>query len=114
VSCGLPRVQERHSRIFWVASTLLILNLLDGIFTLAAVHAGVASEANPLMAAPLSWGSLYFILIKTTLVSAGVLLLWRRQNRPLAVAGLYAATALYAGVLAYHLSAISLWSSRLS
>jgi hypothetical protein len=113
VSFALPRAQQRAPRIFRVAAALLILNLLDGIFTLAAVHAGAASEANPLMAASMSWGSLHFILIKTALVSAGVLLLWRRRNRALAVAGLYAVTALYAGVLAYHLSAIGLWTSRL-
>ena len=114
VSYALPRVQEEPvPRLFWVAAALLVLNLLDGVFTLAAVHAGAASEANPIMAAPLGWGSVYFILIKTAMVSAGVLLLWRRRHRRLAIAGLYGATALYAAVFAYHLSAVSLWASRL-
>jgi Mn2+/Fe2+ NRAMP family transporter len=102
---------ERTGPFYWAAA-LLIMNLLDGIFTLAAVHAGAASEANPLMQLPLHWGAVWFIAVKTGLVSAGVLMLWRARERFLAHAGLVGLTLVYAGVVVYHLSAVSLWSDR--
>ena len=99
--------------LFYWASALLVMNLLDGIFTLTAVHAGAASEANPFMQLPLHWGSVWFIAIKTGLVSAGVLMLWRARERLLAHAGLIALTLVYTAVVGYHLSAIGHWSSRI-
>lgn len=99
--------------LFYWAAALLIMNLLDGVLTLAAVQAGAASEANPLMELPLSLGSVWFIAAKTGLVSAGVLMLWRARQRLLAHAGLVALTLVYAGVVAYHLSALGLWTDRL-
>lgn len=89
------------------------MNLLDGIFTLTAVYAGAASEANPVMRLPLNFGSVGFILVKTGLVSAGVLMLWRARHRLLAHAGLVSLTLVYTAVVGYHLSAISLWTGRL-
>jgi hypothetical protein len=89
------------------------MNLLDGIFTLAAVQVGAAAEANPLMELPLELGSVWFIIAKTGLVSAGVLMLWRARHRLLAHRGLIALTLFYAAVLAYHVSALGLWTDRL-
>jgi len=89
------------------------MNLLDGIFTLTAVQAGAAAEANPLMRLPLGWGSVWFILAKTGLVSAGVMMLWRVRQRLLAHAGLIGLTLVYAAVVVYHVSAFGLWSDRL-
>lgn len=89
------------------------MNLLDGIFTLAAVQVGAAAEANPLMELPLELGSVWFIIAKTGLVSAGVLMLWRARHRLLAHGGLIALTLFYAAVLAYHVSALGLWTDRL-
>lgn len=110
-----PVVQRAHAvpGLFYWAAALLIMNLLDGIFTLTAVHAGAASEANPLMRLPLHWGAVWFIAAKIGLVSAGVLLLWRARERLLAHAGLIALTLVYAAVVVYHLSALGLWSDRL-
>lgn len=89
------------------------MNLLDGIFTLAAVQVGAASEANPLMGLPLQLGSVWFIIAKTGLVSAGVLMLWRARHRGLAQGGLVALTLVYGAVLVYHVSALGLWTDRL-
>ena len=99
--------------MFYWASALLILNLLDGIFTVAAVQAGAATEANPLMQLPLALGSVWFILAKTGLVSAGVLMLWRVRQKFLAHAGLIGLALVYTVVVGYHLSALGLWSERL-
>lgn len=93
------------SRLFWIAAALLVLNLLDGLFTLLAVYAGAADEANPLMQGPLAHGPVMFILTKTALVSLGVLLLWRSRQRLLAAGGLVALSVVYTGVLIYHVSA---------
>jgi uncharacterized protein DUF5658 len=109
------RAREETVRggLFYWAAALLVMNLLDGIFTLTAVDAGAAAEANPLMQLPLHWGAVWFIAAKTGLVSAGVLLLWRARQRLLAHGGLIALTLVYAAVVAYHLSALGLWSDRL-
>lgn len=110
-----PRVHEETCRggLFYWAAALLIGNLLDGIFTLTAVHAGAAAEANPLMRLPLHWGAVWFIAAKTGLVSAGVLLLWRARERLLAQTGIVALALVYSAVVAYHLSALGLWGDRL-
>lgn len=105
---------DRDIALFWVASAILILNLLDAVLSLVAVHAGAATEANPLMAATLSWGAVWFILVKISLVSLGVLLLWRTRHVLLAAGGLVALCLLYVGLLAYHASAVGLVASRLT
>jgi hypothetical protein len=108
-----PRGDRSDRGLFYWAAALLIMNLLDGIFTLTAVQAGAASEANPIMELPLHWGSVWFIMAKTGLVSAGVLMLWRARQRWLAHAGLIGLTVVYAAVVGYHVSALGLWSDRL-
>ena len=55
---------------------LLVLNLLDGLFTLAFLQAGVAEEANPLMRMAYEHSPLAFMGIKLGLVNAGAALLW--------------------------------------
>lgn len=99
--------------MFYWAAALLVLNLIDGIFTLAAVQAGAASEANPIMSLPLELGAVWFIAAKTGLVSAGVLLLWRARDRLLAQGALIGLAVVYTGVVVYHLSALGLWTHRL-
>jgi hypothetical protein len=107
------RPVARQSPLFWIASAILVLNLFDAILTLTAVQAGAATEANPLMDASMAWGSVAFILVKMSLVSLGVTLLWQRRERPLAAAGLVALSVVYAGVIVYHLSAIGFVASRI-
>ena len=89
------------------------MNLLDGIFTLAAVQAGAASEANPIMSLPLELGSVWFIIAKTGLVSAGVLLLWRARHRLLAQRAVVGLALVYTAVVVYHVSALGFWTHRL-
>src|SRR5690606_11067220 len=49
---------------FWFAALIVVFNLLDAMLTLAVVHAVVATEANPLMAASLSLGDIPFLASK--------------------------------------------------
>jgi hypothetical protein len=102
--------RARAPFLYWVAAILLVFNLIDGMLTLAAVHAGAATEANPLLAGVLDQGAVWFIAVKTTLVSLGVLLLWLRRERILAAGGLCGAAVIYAGIIAHHLSGLPTWA----
>jgi hypothetical protein len=87
-----------------VAGTILVLNLLDGIFTLLFVTSGAAVEANPLMEVLLSHGALSFMIVKHMLVSLGILLLLRMSSNRLAKVGLCSVLPIYALLIAYHVS----------
>jgi hypothetical protein len=103
---GSRRPVRAQAGLFYLAAAILIFNLIDGIMTLAVVSAGAADEANPLMSVSLGWGSVWFIVVKTSLVSAGVWLLWQRRQRRLAHAALIGLAALYAMVLGYHVQSV--------
>ncbi|MEJ7600327.1 MAG: DUF5658 family protein [Kofleriaceae bacterium] len=85
---------------------MVILNLLDAIFTLCYTHSGVASESNPMMQVALAAHPVLFVLAKISLVSLGVLLLWRMRHVRAAAFGLIGTTAAYSLLLLYHLSAV--------
>ena len=88
------------------AAALLILNLLDAIFTIGFIQLGAAEEANPLMALPMADGPLAFMLIKLSLVSLCVTLLWRLQKHKSAIAGIFAGATVYGCLVAYHISSV--------
>lgn len=90
----------------YAAGAILILNLLDAIFTIGWVQLGAAEEANPLMALPLASGPLAFMVVKLSLVSLCVALLWRLRARPTAIAALYGGATVYTMLLAYHVSSV--------
>jgi hypothetical protein len=85
---------------------VLILNLLDALFTIGFVQLGAAEEANPLMAGPLAQSPLSFMLVKLSLVSLCVALLWRLRNHRSANAALFASAGVYMVLLAYHISSV--------
>jgi len=87
------------------AATILIFNLLDALFTLLFVTLGVAVEANPLMDEALS-SPMRFMIIKLSLVSLGVLLLWRMRARRTAAVALMGSALAYSSLMVYHLSAM--------
>jgi hypothetical protein len=89
-----------------LAAFIVVFNLVDALLTLAVVASGVAGEANPLMAASLTWGSVPFIAIKLALVSLGVYLLYLRRDRPLAHAALVGLTVVYGAIVLYHASSL--------
>ena len=88
------------------AAALLVLNLLDAMFTIGFIQLGAAEEANPLMALPMADGPLAFMLIKLSLVSLGVTLLWRLQRHRGAVIALCSGATVYAALVAYHISSV--------
>lgn len=100
-----PRYMQHGSR--WLRLLVLavvLLNLLDAVFTLVWVHTGVATEANALLAAALDYSTIAFMLAKLSVVSAGVLVLWKYRRRRLSVAGLTLVFVIYNALLIYHFS----------
>ncbi len=106
---GTRRLPDRSSRgLLSIPSfegglrILLMLNLFDALATLFWVEAGLATEANPVMAQALNLGPGLFILSKITLVSLAVGLLWRHRDRSFARISAVPLGVLYAGVAGSH------------
>jgi Domain of unknown function (DUF5658) len=97
----------RTRRIVEVAAAaVIVLNLLDAMFTLLWVRAGVATEANPFMDRAMAHGAVGFMTIKLALVSLCVGLLWRLRHRRAAAGALIASAVAYSSILVLHLSAV--------
>lgn len=86
-----------------IAKGLLVLNLIDGVFTLIWVEYFGAVERNVMLVDLVQTSALLFMLTKLTLVSLGTLFLWRNRNNPLAVICLFVAFFSYYLVLLLHL-----------
>ena len=93
--------------LWWMLSTVIVLNVIDAVFTIGWVEAGVATEANPFMAVLMEYPIL-FISIKMVLVSLGVILLWLRRHRPMAVIGIVLIFIVYYAILLHHLRSTSM------
>ncbi len=91
-----------------IAKWVLVLNLLDGVFTLIWVEFFHARELNIMMSDLVHTSGLSFMFVKLTLVSLGTLFLWRNRNNALAVTSLFIAFFSYYLVLLVHLE----YSSR--
>ena len=88
------------------AGIILVLNLLDASFTLVWTTSGLATEANPLMDHVISRSPLQFMLVKVTLVSLGVLLLWRLRWQRMAKLAIVGSALAYGVLAVYHLSEV--------
>jgi Domain of unknown function (DUF5658) len=107
-----PRARRRlvvgtpqHFRwLHGIVAVLLVLNLVDAVFTLFWVGSGFAREANALLEPLVLDHPLLFVGAKLALVSLGSLLMWHWRERPAAVVGLFAAFLVYYLVLLHHLS----------
>ena len=87
----------------WTAA-LLLLNLLDGLFTVTWVELDVAWEANPLMRIALQGSPALFMMSKMMLVQVGTWLLAIHSHARAARAALVGGCLLYAAIVAWHLS----------
>jgi hypothetical protein len=86
---------------------IVVFNLLDAIFTLFLVTAGLAVEANPLMESALSQSPLMFMFAKLSLVSLGILFLWRMRRYRFAAYAILGSAVIYAAVIAYHVTGLA-------
>jgi hypothetical protein len=96
-----------------IVKAVLVLNLLDAVFTLFWVRAGLANEANVLMRDLVNEHGVLFVTVKIALVSLGSWLLWSRRTHSAAVVAIFAAFLVYYFVLLYHLQYSSLLVRKL-
>ena len=89
--------------LYGIAKWLLVLNLLDGIFTLIWIEHFGAQELNIMMSDLAHSSPVLFMMAKLTLVSLGTLFLLRYRSNPLAVISLFFAFFSYYLVLLFHL-----------
>jgi hypothetical protein len=94
---------EQLSWLTGIVIAVLVLNLLDALFTLVWVRAGLAVEANSLMRDLVENNAFLFVATKLVLVSLGSLLLWRQRTHPIAVVAIFGVFLAYYLVLLYHL-----------
>ena len=91
-----------------IVKFVLVLNLLDAIFTLVWINLGLAREANPLFSELIRDHSVLFAIAKLSLVGLASLLLWRQRFQPLAVVGIFLAFLIYYALLLWHVGYLSL------
>lgn len=91
-----------------IVKGVLVMNLLDAVFTLLWVWAGMAKEANPLLRELVHESPVGFAVIKLAVVGLGSLLLWRWRTRPLAVVAIFVAFLAYYALLLLHVGFLSL------
>ena len=94
---------EHFRWLHGIVECVLVLNLLDAIFTLWWVRWGLALEANLMIDRLIDEVPLAFITVKLGLVGLGSWLLWQRRDRPAAVVSIFVAFVVYYLVLLYHL-----------
>jgi hypothetical protein len=86
------------------AVLLLVLNLLDGLFTLTFLQLDVAEELNPLMRAAYESSPLLFMLSKLIIVNAGLSLLCVHRGMRASRLAIRAGALIYAVINVYHLA----------
>ena len=94
---------EHFDWLYAIVKWILVLNLLDGVFTLIWVNHFGAGEMNVLLSDLVHTSALQFMLVKLTLVSLGILFLWRNRNNAVALLGIFFAFFAYYMVLLVHL-----------
>jgi hypothetical protein len=92
-----------HFRLSPAPVALLLLNLVDGLFTLTFLQCGLAEELNPLMRAAWLHSPLTFMLAKLTLVHLGLVLLCMHREQLASQRALRAGALLYGAIDTYHL-----------
>jgi hypothetical protein len=99
---------QGYKRIYSIVKGIIILNLLDTVFTLIWVKKGIAEEANIILKNIVNNSPVGFVFVKIVLVSFGSLLLWRYRSHPFAIIGLVFAFIIYSLVLIYHMHYVNL------
>lgn len=106
-SRGEYKLSEKHVHQFrWlegIIKAVIMLNLLDALFTLFWVKSGIVKEKNILLSDLINNHPMIFMAVKITLVSFGSILLWSFRKRILAVIGIFVVFVTYYLILLYHL-----------
>jgi len=93
--------------LFIILMNIVILNMLDGIFTTYWIEVEDVKEANPLMEVLVEY-SVIFMIIKISLVSLGVYLLWLLREKRFKTIFVSSSLILiiFSGIFVYHLYGI--------
>jgi len=108
VSASLVGTPQHFEWLRGIIKAVLVLNLLDAVFTLIWVRAGLATEANALLRTLVEDHAVLFVVTKLGLVSLGSWALWNRRDHPFAVVAIFVAFLAYYLILLYHLQYSSL------
>jgi len=92
-------------RVTVLALSVVVLSVLDAIFTLLHLQEG-GREINPIMDLALFTGVPVFLCVKTGLTNLGVIFLAMHQNFPLGRASLRVTAGGYALLILYHAALI--------
>ncbi len=95
---------EHYRWLEGIVQAVVVLNLLDAVFTLFWVQSGLAEELNALLRDLAAERAVAFVLAKLGLVSLGCVFLWRYRARPLAVVAIFLTFLVYYLVLLHHLT----------
>lgn len=91
-------------RDFFLGEQVVVLfNVLDAAFTFFYLTAGLATEANPLLAAAWEAHPSLFLALKAILVGGGLFILHQCRHVPAARAAISAAIVTYGAVVMWHL-----------
>jgi hypothetical protein len=94
-------------RIFYAALLFIVAaNAFDAVCTIGWVNAGLAIEANPLMAYLIEKSTLLFFVVKMIVVLTAVWILYLRRQARLTRCLVIPVAVVYVIVLAIHLSAV--------
>lgn len=99
---GWAGLEGASFRITPAAVLLLMLNLLDGLFTLTFLQLNVAEELNPLMRVAYEHSPTSFMALKLVVVSLGLSLLCLHRSMRLSQRAIQAGAALYVLIDIYH------------
>jgi hypothetical protein len=96
--------EQQFSWLRILIIAIIVLNILDAIFTLFWVNAGFAKEANVLMRQLVHNYPVLFVIVKFSLVFIGTYVLWKNRFNKIAVLGMFVVFLIYYALLLHHLS----------
>jgi len=85
---------------------VLILNIIDTIFTSFVIANALAIEANPIMGAVLQYGIAPFIFVKLSIIVLSVSVLWRYRRRRITQIGTFVCLLVYSGLVLYFIGVL--------
>jgi hypothetical protein len=91
------------TRLFFLIVTIISLSCMDAYLTLLLIENGKVAEANPVMAALLSYGIFPFIFVKFIVTAAALLVLCLFKNARITRISLPLALKVYLIVIAYEI-----------
>ena len=99
-------LRENPRLLVAVLVAINVLSALDFVLTRTELDSGIASEGNPVLAPLFEQGPGLAWLFKTVIVLGVSVVIWRQRHRRAILSVAIAALAIYALVIAYHLSGI--------